>query len=79
MPAKAECVMYCRSWCGDCHRAIEWLDAAGIEYRLVDIELVPGAADRVRELAGKIVTPTFEVGDEVVVSFDERRLGELLG
>jgi glutaredoxin len=78
MQKKDDCIMYCRSWCGDCRRAIHWLDARGIEYKLVDIEQVPGSADRVRELAGKIVTPTFEVGGEIVISFDEQRLSELL-
>lgn len=71
-------VMYCRSWCGDCRRAKAWLQANHIEYREVDIERESGAADRVRELAGKIVTPTFKMRDEVIVNFDEARLRGLL-
>jgi mycoredoxin len=71
-------VMYCRSWCGDCMRAKRWLDANGIAYEEIDIELVPEAADTVRSIAGRIVTPTFRIGDETCVDFDEPRLRELL-
>jgi mycoredoxin len=71
-------VMYCRSWCGDCMRARRWLDERGIAYDEVDIELVPEAADTVRSIAGKIITPTFEIGDETCVDFDEPRLRSLL-
>lgn len=77
--AKApRCTVYCRSWCFDCRRAIAWLDAEGIDYTLVDIEADPNGAERVREIAGRIVTPTFEIGDEVVVDFDVRALRRLL-
>lgn len=77
MPQR-DVVMYCRSWCPDCMRAKYWLEANRIDYTEVDIERVPGSADRCRELAGKIVTPTFEIDGEVVVDFDEPRLRELL-
>lgn len=71
-------IMYCRSWCGDCARARAWLAANGIRYEEIDIEQVPGAAEECRALAGKIVTPTFRIGGETVVDFDEARLRELL-
>ncbi len=74
----SDCIVYCRSWCGDCRRALAWLEQRGIPHVVVDIEEVPGSADRVRELAGKIITPTFEIGDQVVVNFDPGRLEELL-
>ena len=79
MAASSGCVVYCRSWCGDCHRAIEWLDEKGYPYDVVDIEEVPAARDRVVELAGKVVTPTFEIGDVCVVDFDPEALTEALG
>jgi len=72
-------VMYCRSWCGDCRRAKRWLDEHDVTYEEIDIELVPEAADTVRSIAGKIVTPTFEIGDETCVDFDEPRLRRMLG
>jgi glutaredoxin len=71
-------VVYCRSWCGDCHRALRWLDAMNVDYEVIDIEEQPEAADTVRAIAGKIVTPTFEIGDETCVDFNEPRLRQLL-
>lgn len=76
--AAEDCVVYCRSWCGDCMRAKAWLHAHDVPFKEIDIEAQPEAADRVRELAGKIVTPTFEIRGECVVDFDEARLRELL-
>jgi len=72
-------VVYCRSWCGTCTRAKRWLDANGVKYEEIDIEEQPAQADTVRAIAGKIVTPTFEIGDETCVDFDEARLRVLLG
>jgi glutaredoxin len=71
-------VMYCRSWCGDCIRARMWLRANGVEFEEIDIEEEPEGAQMVRDIAGKIVTPTFLVRGEPVVSFDESRLRQLL-
>jgi hypothetical protein len=31
------------------------------------------------ELAGKVVTPTFEIGESTIVDFDARALVEVLG
>jgi len=72
-------VVYCRSWCGDCRRALRWLDSLGVDYEVIDIEEQPEYADNVRAIAGKIVTPTFEIGDDTCVDFDEPRLRVLLG
>ncbi|HEY3318543.1 MAG TPA: glutaredoxin family protein [Coriobacteriia bacterium] len=71
-------VMYCRSWCPDCSRARVWLHAHRIDFTEIDIEEQPQAAERCRELAGKIVTPTFEIDGVTVVDFDEPRLREML-
>ena len=76
--SESDCIVYCRSWCGDCRRAKAWLAENGIAYTEVDIEEVPEAAETVRQLAGKIVTPTFVIRGECVVDFDQARLAELL-
>jgi mycoredoxin len=38
--------MYGTGWCGDCHRAKAWLDAAGIAYEYLDIESDDALRDR---------------------------------
>ena len=73
-------VVYCRSWCGDCHAAIRWLGDMGYTYELRDIDEDAQARARCVELAGKVVTPTFEIGgDTCVVNFDPRKLRDALG
>ena len=77
---KGGIVMYCSKWCPDCRRAKAWLDEHGQKYVQVDVYAVPGAADQVRAwCGGKLVTPTFDINDTIVVNFDEKRLQELLG
>lgn len=75
---RPECVVYCRSWCGDCHRALRWMDSKGYRYTVVDIDDDAEGRKRCVELAGKVVTPTFEIGDVCIVNFDPAALAEAL-
>lgn len=79
MTDASKCIVYCRSWCGDCHRALRWLDGHGYEYDVIDIDEDAEARKRCIELAGKVVTPTFEIGDVCIVNFDPAGLAEILG
>jgi glutaredoxin len=79
MSDQPTCVVYCRSWCGDCHRALRWLDDKGYEYKLVDIDEDAEARERCVKLAGKVITPVFEIGETCIVDFDPRALSEVLG
>jgi mycoredoxin len=79
MSTQPLCIVYCRSWCGDCNRALRWLDEVGYEYEFVDIDEDPVARARCVELAGKVITPTFEIGDITIVGFDPRAVAEALG
>lgn len=79
MSTQPECVVYCRSWCGDCQRALRWMDEQGYHYELIDIDKDSVARERCVELAGKVVTPTFEIGDTCIVNFDPAALREVLG
>jgi glutaredoxin len=73
------CIVYCRSWCGDCHRALAWLDREGYAYTVIDIDEDADARARCVELAGAVVTPTFEIGDTCVVNFEPSALRKVLG
>ncbi len=44
--------VYATAWCGDCKLAKHVLDEASAEYRWVDIDQVPGAADYVQKING---------------------------
>ncbi len=43
-------VMYGASWCADCRRSKNLLDSKNIQYEFIDIDAVPGAADKVAEI-----------------------------
>lgn len=76
---KGGIVMYCTRWCPACRRARAWFEARGLDYREVDIDAVPGAADQVRKWAnGTRSTPTFDIDGTIIVNFDERKLVEAL-
>jgi glutaredoxin len=79
MGDRPTCIVYCRPWCGDCQRALQWLDEMGYEYDLRDIDSDRPSRERCVQLAGKVVTPTFEIGDTCIVNFDPRVLVEVLG
>jgi glutaredoxin len=79
MAATSKCVVYCRSWCGDCHRALRWMDEMGYDYETIDIDEDPIARERCVELAGKVITPTFEIGKTCIVDFDPDALKAALG
>lgn len=80
MADQPKCVVYCRSWCGDCHRALSWLDSHGYTYELIDIDEDHEARQRCVELAGKVITPTFVIDDDIcMVNFEPGHLAELLG
>ena len=57
--------VYGADWCGDCRRAKRYLDAEGIPYRYVDLELDPAAQQLVDDAGIRgipvIVTPAGRV------------------
>ena len=48
----SEITMYGAQWCGDCRRSQRLLNELGVEYSYINIEEVPGAADKVVEING---------------------------
>lgn len=48
----SEITMYGAEWCGDCRRSQRLLNELGVEYAYINIEEVPGAADKVVEING---------------------------
>ena len=73
-------VLYCTSWCPDCRRARAYLKEHAIKYVEVDITRDRVAAARLRGWAnGNETTPTFDIGGEVIVSFNIAKLNKVLG
>ena len=48
----SEITLYGAQWCGDCRRSQRLLKELGVEYDYINIEEVPGAADKIVEING---------------------------
>lgn len=44
-------------WCRDCRRTKAQLDSLGIDYRYIDLEADPSAADVARDISGRTNIP----------------------
>ena len=63
-PVPSTVTMYSTPWCGYCHRLKAQLDREGIEYRVVDIEEDPSAAEVVMAVnVGNQTVPTLVFPD----------------
>lgn len=61
--------MYSTTWCGHCRRLQRQLDAAGISYRIVDVDQQPHHGDRIAAHTGGFRTvPTLEVDGRLLVN-----------
>jgi len=49
--------VYSATWCPDCRRLEAWLTGHGVAHQKVDIETVPGAAEKLEAETGKQAIP----------------------
>ncbi len=77
--------VYTAAWCRDCREAKRFLDKHGIEYKEVDIERTPGAAEEVLRNVGKRAIPQFVIDGKWIQpyrpgeGFLHEEMAELLG
>ena len=75
---EGDLVMYCTPWCPDCRKAREWMKENNIAFTEVDISTNLNAARQVRAWGnGYQITPTFNIGGEIVLDFKKERILEL--
>ncbi len=71
--------VYSTTWCPDCHRAKALLDSKKVDYREVDIEATPEAADIVASHNdGKHRVPTIEIDGRFFGNPSLKELGDLV-
>jgi len=77
--------MYATDWCGYCARARRLLDAKGVQYVEIDVDVVPGAQQEMQQKSGRTSVPQIFIGglhiggsDELVALEAEGRLDSLL-
>ena len=73
-----EMQVYTASWCPDCRRLERWLEASGVAHTTVDIETVPGAAERLERETGKRAIPFILVNGKTWVRGYHRELPQRL-
>lgn len=56
-----ELIVYSSNWCPDCREAKRFLSQHNIQYREIDIEKTPGAADEIIRRTGKRAIPQFVI------------------
>ena len=56
--------LYATSWCPDCRRARQFLDAHGIAYTEIDVDADPAASDEVLRRVGKRAVPQLVIDGE---------------
>lgn len=74
-------LLYVNAWCGDCRRAIRFLDEYEIPYRTIDLDDHPEAADIVEALnRGSRSVPTILVdGEHVATEPSRAELASIFG
>lgn len=76
---QADITLYCTSWCPDCRRARHWLKAKNLDFVYIDIDADPAASEQVKKWNdGKRITPTFDIGGQILPNFNEQELMKAL-
>jgi glutaredoxin len=70
--------VFSATWCPDCRRLERWLSDHGVAHRVVDIEAVPGAAERLEAETGKKAIPFILVNGTTWVRGYHRELPQRL-
>lgn len=79
MPVK----VFALSTCPYCRMTRKYLDENGVEYDVLEVDLLTGAERddaiaEVKELSGGTSFPVIVVGEDIIVGFNKKRMKELL-
>jgi glutaredoxin 3 len=69
--AAPEVIMYSADWCGYCARARRLLDAKGIAYQEIDVDVVEGAQAQLKARTGCSSIPQIFINDQYIGGSDE--------
>ena len=72
---KAEKIrLFIKPYCGWCVEAIEWLDARGVQYEVLDVIDDSRARKEMFQLSGQTLAPVIDVDGEILADFDTDQL-----
>lgn len=66
--------VYSAVWCAYCHMVMEYLKSKGVEYKAIDVDKDPDAAQAIFAKTGQAGVPVVEIGDETILGFDRMRI-----
>ncbi len=72
-------ILYKTPTCPWCNVAKKHLDSRGVSYTEIDVSTDFAAADRLMKKSGQTGVPQIEIGDEIVVGADVKKMDALLG
>ena len=61
--------LYIKSGCPWCREAENFFQSKGLQYELKDVLMDPDAGQRMQQITGQSMTPSFEYKDFVVADF----------
>lgn len=74
----AEIKIYTTSVCPYCIKAKKLLKSKGVKFKEIDVSNDKKAAKKMIELSGQSGVPVLEIGDVVIVGFDEEEIEKAL-
>ena len=71
--------IYSTPTCIYCRMAKDWFKEKGIEYTEYDLSVDAAKRDEVVKKTGQMGVPVIEIGGEIIIGFDRKRIEQLLG
>ena len=68
--------LFVKPYCGWCRKAVEWLDARGVEYETVDVISDEAAFDEMIRLSRQDLAPVLDVDGQVLADFGPDQLAD---
>ena len=71
--------MYSTPTCGYCNMAKDFFDEQGVAVEVFDVSVDEKRRQELINKSGQMGVPVIEIGDELVIGFNQDRIEELLG
>lgn len=78
MTSDTKVIVYTTPTCHFCGAVKEYLTEKKIEYKEVNVQADPQAADDMIRKSGQMGVPVIDIDDQIVVGFNKPKLDELL-
>jgi len=71
--------MYSTPTCGYCNIAKDFFDEKGVEVEVFDVSVDEKKRQELVDKSGQMGVPVIEIGEAIVIGFDQAKVSELLG